>query len=97
MLIEWVKLLKTRRAFKQLVPLDQFGLGLAAFLVIPKQWFYYVSNLDPSRPAKVQFRLKSATQQPQNSQENIVEVAFYDAFGRILQSDEQSSDQHPTL
>jgi hypothetical protein len=53
--------------------------------------------LDPSRWIPVQSRFNNAPQQSQNTQDNIVEVEFYDAFGRILESNEQSSDQHPTF
>jgi hypothetical protein len=53
--------------------------------------------VDPSRPIVVQSRYRSAPQQPPNPKDNIVEVEFYDALGRKMQSDEQPSDLHPTF
>jgi hypothetical protein len=53
--------------------------------------------LDPSRPIDVQSRYRNAPQQPRNPKDNIVEVEFYDALGRRIQSDEQSPDGHPTF
>ncbi len=52
--------------------------------------------LDPSRTVGVQSRYSNTQQQSPNTQQNIVEVAFYDTLGRPLQSNEQN-EQHPTF